>query len=541
MGDVGLRIAACIVCTCFFFVATYKSLGAMQQSGYACGGFVRWLKRKDNLFYNRLALWSGLTLLSVTLVALCFSFLGADDAAALSAVPYFLFALLFCVADRKYALKVPVKTTGRIKRLSAVYILLIACFSYIVIALLDFIGAAIDKELYSVFRFVPFTLAPLALPWILCAANFADGLYEKPRNAGFVKRAGRVLDETKIVRVAVVGSYGKTSVKNILGSILSAKYSVVATPASYNTPVGIAKTVTGEDFAGKDVLIAEMGARKAGDIAELCRLVRPDFAVFTGVCAQHIQTFGSEENVLRAKSEIFAGVAEGGKVFCGETLKEKFAETFKEGLPKEISEKSVFLPSDCISELRTEAKFTSFDLCLPGRGKIPVKTCLLGAHSAENIALAAALAADMGLTDEEIARGIDGIRPVEHRLQLIENEGISILDDSYNSNPVGAAEAVAALRRFPGRKIVVTPGLVETGILEEKLGKELGASLAGLDIVALVGDTLVGALKKGYLEAGGDEEKLVVFPTLDRAREFLGETVRTGDCVLFLNDLPDAY
>ena len=253
MSDVFSRIAACIACTCFFYVATYKSLGALQQCGYQNGKFARWLKRKDNLYYNRLALWAGLALLSTALVSLCFSFAGTKTAVLVSALPFFLFCLLFCIADRKYALKIPVKNTGRIKRLSGVYILLTACVSYIVIALLDFLSAAFQSELYSLFAYVPFALMPLLLPWLLCLANLLDGLYENPRNAKFVRRAKEELEKSGIVRVAVVGSYGKTSVKNILASLLSIRYKTIPTPESFNTPVGIAKTVTSPDFAEKEV------------------------------------------------------------------------------------------------------------------------------------------------------------------------------------------------------------------------------------------------------------------------------------------------
>lgn len=166
MSEVWSRIAACIACTCFFYIATYKSLGALQQCGYKSGRFSRWLRRKDNLYYNRLALWAGLALLSSALVSLCFSFAGEKIALILSALPFLLFAFLFCEADRKYALKVPLKNTGRVKRLSAVYILFIACASYLVIALCDFAGKLIGSDLYALFRFLPFTLTPLALPWI---------------------------------------------------------------------------------------------------------------------------------------------------------------------------------------------------------------------------------------------------------------------------------------------------------------------------------------------------------------------------------------
>lgn len=538
MSDVFSRIAACIACTCFFYVATYKSLGALQQCGYQNGKFARWLKKKDNLYYNRLALWAGLALLSTALVSLCFSFAGTKTAVLVSAFPFFLFCLLFCIADRKYALKIPVKNTGRIKRLSGVYILLTACVSYIVIALLDFLAAVFESELYSLFAYVPFTLMPLLLPWLLCLANLLDGLYENPRNAKFVRRAKEELEKSGIVRVAVVGSYGKTSVKNILASLLSVKYKTIPTPESFNTPVGIAKTVTSPDFAEKEVFIAEMGARHRGDIAELCALVKPDYAAFTGVCAQHIETFGSEENILKAKCEILKGTAK--KIVCGGELKEKI-----DGLPQgdaEGKEKCVYADyGSLLSDVCLNAESTSFVLRLPDRKPIRAEVPLLGKCSAENVALAALLAAEMGLSEEEIERGIREIQPVPHRLQLIESGGVKILDDSYNSNPRGAREALAALRRFSGRKIVVTPGLVETGILDETLNGELGAELCGLDLVLLVGDTQVGAVKKGYLDAGGDADKIFVYPTLEQAKDVLSETLCAGDCVLFLNDLPDAY
>ena len=540
MGDVLSRIAACIAGTCFFYLGTFKLLGAYQQCGYRGGRFVRWLRRRENLYYNRLALWSGLALLSTALVSLCFSFAGTKTALLFSAVPFLFFCILFCVADRKYALKVPLTVTGRIKRLSAVYILLIACVSYLVIAVLAFLGKVFDSELYSLFQFLPFALMPLLLPWLLVSANFLDSLYEEPRNRKFVKRAGQVLNESKILRVAIVGSYGKTSVKNILQSMLSVRFATIATPASYNTPVGVAKAVTGPDFEGKEVFIAEMGARRAGDIAELCTLVKPDYAVFTGVCAQHVETFGSEENVLLAKCEILKGTAR--KVICGGGLREKILPVSPEILPLSDKEKCVYADFDALlSEVELRADATSFTLRLPGKKEIRAETCLLGRHSAENIALAALLAAEMGLTEEEIAEGIAKIVPVPHRLQLIESGGVHILDDSYNSNPEGAAEAVRALFRFPGRKIVVTPGLVETGILDEKLGRELGARLVGLDLVILVGDTLVGAVKAGYLDGGGAEENLVVCPSLEKAKELLSGALSAGDAVLFLNDLPDAW
>ncbi|MDE7265611.1 MAG: UDP-N-acetylmuramoyl-tripeptide--D-alanyl-D-alanine ligase, partial [Clostridia bacterium] len=179
-----------------------------------------------------------------------------------------------------------------------------------------------------------------------------------------------------------------------------------------------------------------------------------------------------------------------------------------------------------------------FTLTLGGES-MTCESRLLGRHAAFNIAIAAQAAYLAGMTLGEIAAAIPQIEFIEHRLQLIKTNGVNILDDGYNSNVKGARAALEVLRSFAGRKIAVTPGLVELGVLEEDENKELGKNLAGLDLVILVGDTLIEPVKRGYLENGGNGEKLVTVPTLQAAQEHIKEYINTGDTVLFLNDLPD--
>jgi UDP-N-acetylmuramoyl-tripeptide--D-alanyl-D-alanine ligase len=138
---------------------------------------------------------------------------------------------------------------------------------------------------------------------------------------------------------------------------------------------------------------------------------------------------------------------------------------------------------------------------------------------------------------------VEKLQPIPHRLQLMQSGGVYILDDGYNCNPKGAEEALAALNRFSGKKCLVTPGIVECGVLEEKINETLGRQIAqaNLDKVILVGDTLVGAVKSGYTAAGGEATKLSVVKTLDLAQEELSKWIKAGDCVLFMNDLPDVY
>ncbi len=529
MNEVVLRTVASALTALLLCLSTVKLIGAIQQSGYKGKNFFRWLRRKDNLAFNRLAVLSLCLVLLTLVTPLCFSFLGERAAVLIASIPFFGLLFLYRYADSRYALKVPVRFTGRAKRLLAVYWLFTACAAYALIALLSLFADLHGGTIYGLLQFAPVGILPALVPFLLMAANAFTGIFEELRNRRFVKWAGQILEKSGVIRIGIVGSYGKTSVKNILKTLLSEKYSVIATPESYNTPMGIAKTVHSNECEGKQIFIAEMGARKRGDVKELCELVKPDYAVFTGICPQHIATFGDLDGVWAEKSEILRCGAK--KVVCGNGLKDRLTE----------SDEHIFLDGG-VEELHCGAIATSFELKLYGT-PYTVKTKLLGKAAVENIRLAVAICIELGLTAEEILRGIEKLQPIPHRLQLIENGGIYILDDGYNTSPKGAEEAIEALKRFGGRRCIVTPGIVECGVLEVQLNGELGEKIAKaqFDQVILVGETLVGAVKNGYENAGGDIEKCKTVKTLDGAKELLSDWLQQGDAVLFLNDLPDVY
>ena len=535
MNDKILWAIASLVTACLFCASTKNALGAMQQGGYSCKKFFAWLTRKDNLYFNRLAVLSLCLALVSAITAFCFSFLGVREALVCSCVPFFALCLLFLRSGEKYALKVPLRYTGRIKRLCAGYLLVMALAEFGWIAFLAFLAKWNGSEIYNLIAYVPFAVMPMFTPIALALAECVLGVFERARNKKFVKRAGQVLDERKIIRVGIVGSYGKTSVKNILKTLLAEKFAVVETPESFNTPMGIARTVLSPAFEGKEVFIAEMGARKAGDIAELCELVKPDFLIFTGICEQHIQGFGSLDGVWKAKSEALKGGFR--KAVCGESLRERVERDFPD-----LRGRVVFGGLSDAVELCLRATETEFAFSFDG-ARIQACVPLLGKAAVENIALAVRLCLEMGMSAEEICRGLGALQPIAHRLQLLQANGAYILDDGYNCNPLGAREGIEALCRFEGRKCIVTPGIVECGVLEEKLNEELGEQIANarLDMVILVGDTLVGAVKTGYERAGGDMHVLRVAHTLEDAKTVLGEWIRSEDAVLFLNDLPDVY
>ncbi len=523
----------CVVAAVLFaaaFSATYlRALGILQSFGYSGKKLFGWAGRKNNSFVPREALLFMLCALSYAVISLCFSFAGRWAAvAALAAYP--LFFILYALADKKKALRSPVTFTPRLKRLYVVLFLTTAIFVYLSFTLLNFADYVLQNAVFGLLRYLPLSLFPLLTLPIVALSGLIAKIYEAPRNRSYVRRARQRIEERKskggFIIIGVTGSYGKTSVKQILTAMLSRKFRVLSTPRSHNTPLGLALSLNSNDLNNYDIFIAEMGARHRGDIAELCELCPPDYSVITGICPQHLESFGSVENIIKAKGEILPATAR-----CAVIAADCF-EDFKDYSCKKLSASA--------SDIECTCSGTAFTLTLGGDSR-RVCTKLLGGHSANNIAAAARVAFELGMTIDEIAAAAEGLEPVEHRLQLIKSGGVNILDDGYNSNVRGAAEALGVLRLFGGEKVAVTPGLVELGILEESENYELGKKLVGLDHVILVGDTLIAPVKKGYLENGGSPERLRTAPSLFAAEELLKGVLKDGSTVLFLNDLPDIY
>ena len=517
-------IAAGAIVAATLFCLTASSMPAiMQQSGYSGESFLEWYYERGNMILSRHLLLALCIFLLTGLFNLCFSFLDVVWANLISLAPFAGMCVLFRFSDRR-ALKVPVKRTGRIMRVCGVYWFLLAAVIFGVCVGFTY-GASEITGLANYFRYVIIAAMPLFFPALFALANNIVKGYDVPRNRQFIKKATKLLAESKCIKVGITGSFGKTSVKNMAAAILSEKYKVIATSASFNTPIGIARTVHEIGLDG-DIFLAEMGARRIGDIAQLCKMVQPEYGVITGICSQHLETFGSLENIIREKG-ILAQYAK--KVVLG-----------KSAAAISATEKAVEGEDFGVEDVVLGTDGTTFTLKLKEE-KIEVKSQLLGRAAVEDIALAAALASVLGMSAEEIKRGIENIKPVPHRLEKSEANGVVILDDSYNCNEEGAKCAVEVLKLFESSKWVVTPGIVELGILETEKNEALGASFVGLDHVVLVGETLVQAVKKGYVSAGGDKEKIRVVPTLKDAEALLAKELKEGDAVLFLNDLPDIY
>ena len=519
-------VLTALALTLLLCITAFKQVGVLQSSGYNGKKYFAWVKKKGNLAFQRYVFLAMMCALSSALIALAFSFL-KEWAAVVSLAGFLVFFIIYIVADKKVALRSEATPTARFKRLYTVLVLVVAICSYILVTLLNFADEVWGNEIFSYFRYVPLSVMPLALIPLVMLANGIAKIYEVPHNKKFIRLAKKKLAESKIKVIAITGSYGKTTAKNILYSILSQKYRVLTTPRSHNTPIGIALALNNANLDEYDIFIAEMGARHLGDIAELCEICPPDISIITGICGQHLETFLNFQNIVKAKAEILPATKE--KTIIADDAYELFADyNFNK------------VRCSAVSDIRCDKSGTEFTLTLGGERR-RVKSKLLGEHSAYNIALCAEGAYSLGMEPDEIVSAIPEIDYIEHRLQLIQNGGVNILDDGYNCNVKGARAALKVLKYFDGRKIVVTPGLVELGVLEEDENSALGKELVGLDLIILVGDTLVKFVEKGYKESGGDMDRIKIKGSIFDAQEELKGYLHPGDTVLFLNDLPDVY
>ena len=521
---------------------SYRFFQAIQQCGYKGGPYLKWLKKRDNVFLTRLLMVSMLSMLGFLLVNMALSFIDHFIIKYLGFIVYFIFLAIYFKGERKRKTKTPLVLTKRMLRLIITFTLLTVLLSVILIMLVNSIAIPFKYNLLAQFRYAILCLSPIAVPYLVLLAYEINEPIERLINKKYYDRCKQALAERKdLIKIGVTGSYGKTSVKYILNGILSTKFKVLATPESYNTPMGIAKTVKRLEDEHQ-IFICEMGARRQGDIRDICNMVGHNVAVITGITYQHLETFQTIENVIKAKSEILGGDFKGDAFissdnkYCLEIFKNATCNKYLAGFSK--NENSYLYGEDVkISENGTE-----FTMVL-GDERVAIKTVILGQTAVQNILLASAVCIKLGLTLTEIASAINRLEQIPHRLELIKGEnGVLVIDDGYNCNPEGAKQAISLLKNFSGKKYVVTPGMVELGHAESGLNYKLGEMLSDVcDGVILVGRSGSLQIREGLLSKEYPISKITMVKNLSEAKQALVGLVEAGDVVLFENDLPDFF
>ena len=427
--------------------------------------------------------------------------------------------------------------TPRVKRLYAVSFFVMTLITSVLFLCSDTVA------FFSYVRAEPVMVFPLLLPLWVAMCGLIAWPIEKAISEMYFRDAQRILKERNdLIRIGITGSWGKTSVKFILGTILEEKYHTLVTPASFNTPMGVTKVIRTRLEPGHRVFIAEMGARHVGDIKEMCRLVHPQIGILTSVGPQHLDTFHTMERIIRTKYELIDALPENGEAFFADDediCRELYHKT---NIRKHLTGLDSGTDEVWAEDIRYSPEGTSFILST-GPERTACSTKLLGELNVRNILLCAAVGISLGMTAQQIASGIRKIQPVEHRLQLIcHPEGLNVIDDAFNSNIRGAKQAFRVLKEFPGKRIVVTPGMVELGEQEKKMNREFGASMADCcDIAVLIGRKRSEAIAEGLREMGYSSDSIMIVSSLHEASELLKSIAGPGDTVLFENDLPDNY
>lgn len=365
-------------------------------------------------------------------------------------------------------------------------------------------------------------------------------------NMGYYRAAQEKIKNRKdLTVIGITGSFGKTSTKFILGTILQEKFKVLNTPESYNTPMGLSKVINNELSDEHEIFIAEMGARGIGEIKEVAELCQPKVGVLTSIGPVHLETFKNIDNIMKTKYELIEELPTDGVAvfnYDNEHIKKLADKTFKEKILyalEDIENADIYADDIVVSELGS-----TFTLRDKEGNSISCTTKLLGRHNIYNILAGASVAKSLGLTFEEISRGISKIEPIPHRLNIINpGTGIVIIDDAFNSNPIGTKAALDVLSQFKeGKKIIVTPGMVELGEMEEEANREFGTNIGKVcDYVILVGEKRTKPIYEGLMEVNYNPSNIFIVNNLEEASAHIGRLARPKDVVLFENDLPDNY
>ncbi|TSC62931.1 MAG: UDP-N-acetylmuramoyl-tripeptide--D-alanyl-D-alanine ligase MurF [Parcubacteria group bacterium Gr01-1014_48] len=360
---------------------------------------------------------------------------------------------------------------------------------------------------------------------------------QRPITRQKIKRARQKLEKHPAIKIGIAGSFGKTSMREILKTVLTEGKKVAAPGGSHNTPLGIAAfvdTLKGDE----EVLIFELGEYYPGDITALCKMIDPDIGIITGVNEAHLEKFGDLHTTAKTIFELAD--------YLGH--RPLYVNSDNEEVKKFASKDHILYGRDGVDHLavenpHTDLSGTSFVLTQE-LVHIKVQTKLLGLHHIGALSAAADIGIRLGLTVEEIARGLAKTAPFDHRLEpKIDQSGVITLDDSYNGNPDGVAAVIDFLASLSGkRRFYVTPGLVEMGARKEEVHREIGKRLAfaGIEKVILVRNSVTQYIEKGLRENNFQGEVLWYNDALAAFTALPYLTVK-GDVVLLQNDWTDQY
>ncbi len=515
-------IFICICCVLASVCSLYKQFQMLQQNSYYPSRYLKWIG--DSFFESMVAL-------ALSFCGICIAYIINPYIAMAGVILFAAYQIYDAFSTHKKSIKKLV-FTSRILRLFAAALII-----NIILIVLVLSNTNPEKGIFLCLLIFLTVFSPaltLFCYFLTKPIEFAFSKY-------YINDAKKKIENARNLKViGVTGSYGKTSTKFILSRILSEKFNVLATPLSYNTTMGVVRTVREKLRGNTEIFVCEMGAKNIGDIKEICDIVNPNMAVITSVGAQHLETFKSVDNVFKTKFELYDSVIKNrGEVFVN---------LDSAGIAERLGERN------CTTFGNNSAEFYAKDISYSPEGAtfrivgggydFTVSTRLLGKHNVINIVGAAAVALRLGISPEDIQYAVSRLEPTEHRLELKSYMNGSVcLDDAYNANPEGCIEALQVLASFKNmKKVIVTPGLVELGEEEYNFNYKLGLAAAQIsDIIILVGKKRAVPLNDAIATTNFNKDNLFIVSSFKEAMEVYSRFADENTAVLLENDLPDNY
>ena len=522
-------ILSLLPCICYMYLKSKKQMHMLQQNWYNDGNrYINWVISN---FKKVFILPELLAFLIVFLKSYDFKIIACSFV-----LIYIISYIYYSNVIKHEQTKKPLVYTPRIKRLYTTLTIL-----YILMILPTFIHYS-DVCVYKFYLF--FAIMVLLLPFFVLIANIINRPIEKLVFLHFKRLATTKLNSmTSLKKIAITGSYGKTSCKNALNDILNVKYNSFATEKSFNTMNGLMISINNKLDKFTDIFIAEMGAFKRGEIKEKCDFIRPEYGILTTIGTAHLESFGSRENIQKAKFELIDSLPDSGIAVLNMDDEYQTSYNIKSNC-KRVWVSTKNKSADVYAhDIKLSNKGTTFVVTFKDSKKnVTLETKLLGFHNIYNIIEAVALAYNLGLDTEEIKQGVKRIATIEHRLELKKYMDINIIDDAYNSNPVGSSMAVDVLGMMDGKKIIVTPGMIELGEEQYNYNMEFGRHIAKVcDEVILVGEEQTKPILDGLKKEKYPEKKIHILNDVKDAFPLMRKLSDKVTYVLLENDLPDIF
>ena len=510
-----------VVFLCLSYVYCKNALHMFQQQRYEVYRYSKWLTNKNNIKFSVSLLYCAIVLALSLLLN--------------GKIQYWLImiisigsAILFIYSELKKEYIQALNITARVKR------------QIVVMTILDVVS------IYLANHFLPagfVGISAVVMPYILIfpLAYITMPIEELIKKRYENEAREKLASLDNLHTIGITGSYGKTTTKNVVNDIISQSFLTCITPASYNTPMGITRTVRENLKPIHEVFVCEMGADKVGDISYLMDFVKPKYGVVTSIGPQHLHTFLKLENIIKEKMQEIEKLPKDGVGFIN--LDNEYIAKYK--IKNKCKVVSVGITNTKADYVAKNVKYTkegsSFTVKIKNKN-YKFATSLLGQHNVTNVLIGIAIALELGIEPNKVVKAVSCINQVTHRLEVKRINGYTFIDDSFNANPVGSKMSLDVLSIMNGKRVIVTPGMIDLGVKEDDANREFGRYMKGrADYVILVGERQTKAIHRGLEESGFNMNNVYVLKTVKQAFNLIYSKFSIKDTILLENDLPDAF